>query len=82
MPKIDFNFQGYIRGADVEAVYEIISGREVDVRNKSAKDVVAKLNDGTWSLALVDFLPGNFESQHVDIADSEIELHDYEAHRP
>lgn len=75
MPAIDFNFQGYIRGANVETVYDIASGAEVDVSLLSAEEVVTKLKAGEWSLSLVDYL-------HEDVRHTEIELFDYEAHRP
>jgi hypothetical protein len=74
MPHIDFNFQGYVRGANVEIVYDVGSGEEVDVSKLTADEVASKLKAGMWTISLVDYL-------HEDVRHTEIEISDYEAHR-
>ena len=71
MPRVDFNFQGYIKGALVEELYHLPTGDTVDVTGKTSEEVADLLQDGKHSSALGDHL---YESD-----DSEIELSDFEA---
>ena len=55
MPKIDFNFSGYIRGADIIAVRDA-EGTRIDVSKMNPERVTAGLNDGSFFISLGDFL--------------------------
>ena len=71
MAQIDFCFQGYVRGADVEKVTITETGESLDVSGFSAEEIVEKLRAGEWCISLGDFLYDNRK-------DSEIELHDFD----
>lgn len=69
MPKIDFCFQGYVRGAEVEKATNI-NGKEVNVSKMKAETLVKKLTNGELFISLGDYL--------YDSHKNECELHDFE----
>ena len=69
MPQVSLCFQGYLRGVEIEQVFDV-DGESVDVSEVSSKEIADKLKSGEWSMSLHDAL---------DNADSsEIQLHDFE----
>ena len=69
MPQVSLCFQGYLRGVEVEHVFDV-NGEPVDVSEVSSKELTEKLKSGEWSMSLHDAL------DNAD--DSEIQLHDFE----
>lgn len=69
MPSIDFNFSGWIRGANVTEATDINSKR-VDVSQMSPVELCGKLRRGELFISLGDFL---YENTKADI-----EMTDYD----
>ena len=69
--KINLCFQGWLRGAELEYVFNSDTGEQIELENVSVDVVVDRLTSGVWCMSLHDVL------DNAD--DSEIELHDYEA---
>ena len=55
VPKIDFNFHGYIRGAEINSVTDS-GGNTLDVSGLSADRLAAGLEDGEFFISLSDYL--------------------------
>ncbi len=70
-PRIDFCFQGWVRGVEIETVTNVKDGFEVDVSRISAKTVALNLQKGVWAL---DFCQAYQNGNKV-----ECELDDFEA---
>lgn len=70
MAKIDFNFSGWVRGADVTKVTVVETLTDLDVSDKSASEIIEQIRSGVWSISLGDYLYEN--------KDSEIEVSDFE----
>lgn len=73
MPQIDFCFQGWVRGAEVNTATRLKDDGEieiVDVRNMPAQELVDKLNKYELCVSLGDHL--------YDNKDASIEIHDFE----
>ena len=73
MPRIDFCFQGWVRGAEINTATRPKSDGEVetvDVSNMSGEELSAKLNEGELFISLGDHLYDNKEAS--------IEIHDFE----
>lgn len=68
MPSIDFCFQGWVRGAQVEKATDK-SGQEVDVSHLTSQELADKLTQGEIYISLGDYLYDNHKA--------EIEIHDY-----
>ena len=71
MPKIDFNFSGFVRGAIIIEATETATGNKVDVRNMSGPGLERKLNSGELCISLGDHL--------YDSRKTEVEMVDFEA---
>jgi hypothetical protein len=70
MPKIDFDFRGYVRGANITEATNA-DGEKVDVSKMSGTELQNRLNDGELCITLGDHL---YESSK-----NEIEMLDFEA---
>jgi hypothetical protein len=70
MPKMDFDFRGFVRGANITEATNP-DGEKVDVSKMSGTELQNRLNDGELSISLGDHL---YESRK-----NEIEMTDYEA---
>lgn len=70
MPRIDFSFQGWIRGATITHCYDPHAHKRVDVSGMTAAELVQKLNKGELTTALGDHLYSN--------AAAEIEIFDFD----
>ena len=71
MPRIDFSFQGWIRGADVTHCIDPKTGERVDVSSYTALELAQKLQKGDLTVALGDYL-------YDDRREAEIEIFDYD----
>jgi hypothetical protein len=69
MPKIDFCFSGYVRGANVTEVTDA-NGKQVSVSDLDAKTLAKKLESGELFISLGDHLYENRKG--------EIELFDFD----
>ena len=69
MPKIDFCFSGWVRGANIKSVTDS-QGNSVDVTGQTSEELVKKLRAGELFISLSDGLDDN--------KDSEVEIFDYE----
>ena len=67
---IDFCFQGWVRGAEVEEVTEVATGNKIQTSSLKPEAVIEGLEDGTYAIALGDYL--------YDNGRSEIEIHDFD----
>lgn len=63
MPKMNFNFQGYIDGASITEASDV-NGETVDVSEMSASELGQKLNAGDLFISLGDYL---YESDDAEI---------------
>lgn len=63
MANISFSFSGWVADATVDKVTVVETGEEIDVSDKSAAEVIARLNDGTWSISLGDHLYSGGETE-------------------
>ena len=70
MPKVDFCFSGYVRGAFVDTAVDI-NGKTVSVEDWTSKQLSKSLNSGKLFILLADHL---YES-----CDTEVELFDFDA---
>lgn len=68
MPKIDFSFQGWVRGAEVTEATDV-EGETVDVSAMDADTLAKKLQAGELFISLGDYL---YESRK-----NEIEMFDF-----
>lgn len=68
MPRITFSFSGWVRGANITTVYDIKTGKEIDVSEISADVLTLNLVSGIWSISLADNLLDN-DSCEVEIFD-------------
>lgn len=75
MPKVDFNFQGWVRGADIKTVtvQNPYTGNLVktDVSHADPADVAHKLATGEYMISLGDFLYDNRKSE-IELTDFEV----------
>jgi len=71
MPKIDFSFSGWVRGAIITEATDTTTGNPVDVREMSGPELERKLDSGELCISLGDHLYENRKS--------EIEMFDFEA---
>ena len=69
MPKIDFCFSGWVRGAEIKEATDA-EGQTVDVSAMDGETLADKLQKGELLIALGDYL--------YDNKDSEIEITDFE----
>jgi len=69
MPKIDFCFSGWVRGCTVSVATDA-EGKDVDVSQMDASELVDKLHNGELFISLADNLHNGKEE--------EIEIFDYE----
>jgi len=69
MPKIDFCFSGWVRGAEVETATDD-KGKSVDVSKMDASELARKLSKGELFISLGDYLYDNHSN--------EIEMFDFE----
>lgn len=69
MPKIDFCFSGWVRGAEIETATDC-EGKKVDVSNMDSSVLASKLEKGELFISLGDYLYDNREN--------EIEIFDFE----
>jgi len=70
MPNVDFNFQGWIRGANITEA-QSINGDRIDVSKMSPVELSQKLENGVLVISLGPYLYGNH-------SESEIELFDFD----
>lgn len=70
MPKIDFCFSGWVRGANISKATDV-EGNTVDVSTMEAGELAMKLEHGKLFISLGDYL---YESHK-----NEVELTDFEA---
>jgi hypothetical protein len=70
MPKVDFCFQGWVRGAEIKEVTITETGNKLDVTDVDPQTLIANLDSGVWCISLGDYLYSNRKS--------EIEMHDFE----
>jgi hypothetical protein len=68
MPKIDFCFSGWVRGAHVSKA-TTPEGVEIDVSGLTSAELVSRLSKGELAISLAD---------HLYESDAEIEIFDYE----
>lgn len=74
MPMIDFNFQGWVRGADIKTVTHVTDAGivdEFDVSDADPADVAHKLATGEYMISLGDFLYANRKSE-IELTDFEV----------
>lgn len=70
MPRVDFSFQGWVRGAEITSAMDN-NGNDVDVSEMDPRVLADKLEKGVLSISLGDYL-------YKDNTDAEIEIFDYE----
>jgi hypothetical protein len=70
MPKIDFCFQGFVRGAEVTTVTNA-EGEKVDVSKMTSVDLADGLDHGGLFLALGDYLYDNCKDVSIELFDFE-----------
>ena len=69
MPKVDFCFQGFVRGAEVSTATNT-EGEKVDVSGMTSTELANKLEAGDLFLSLGDYL-------YDDHKEASIEIHDF-----
>lgn len=68
MPKVDFNFSGWVRNAEVTTATNI-HGNTVDVSKMNSDELAKKLEKGELSISLKDYL--NKTEEDVEVFDFE-----------
>lgn len=68
MPKIDFCFSGWVRGASVTTATDK-DGNLLDVSGMPAKELVQKLKDGVLFISLGDYLYNNNSDVDIEMFD-------------
>lgn len=69
-PRIDFCFQGWVRGAEISTALDIATGNTIDVSEMSSEELVGKIKNGELAISFDDCLENS--------SNQEIELFDYE----
>ncbi len=70
MPHIDFLFQGYVRGANIQHAVNA-QGVKVDVSQMDAPTLAEKLEWGQLFIALGDFLYDNNYTSEIELLNFE-----------
>lgn len=65
MPKIDFNFSGFINGANITKVVCSDTFELINVENMDSKELVDGLNSGKYLIGLIDYLQDNDDEEIV-----------------
>lgn len=68
--KINFSFSGWIRDAEINEVTVTATGKKKDVTHILQEELVKNLRNGTWSIALGDYLYNSKEAD-IDLTDFE-----------
>lgn len=71
MPNIDLCFSGWIRNAEVEYVYVVATGIQIDISEVSAETLIDNLENGTWAISLTECLDR--------CSKSKVEMFDYDS---
>jgi len=67
--KINFCFEGWINGANVETVTETATGKKIKVDSLPKETVIKKLESGEFSISLGDFLYKNNSNSSIEMYD-------------
>jgi len=70
---IDFCFQGWVRGAEIDRVTVVATGERLLMSNVSDENMVANLESGEWTITLGDYLYSNKAAK--------IETYDFAEHK-
>lgn len=68
MPKIDFCFSGWVRGAAVTKI-TTAAGNEQDVTGEDAESVAKNLEAGEYFISLGDYLYDNSHKCEIELFD-------------
>ena len=72
MPRIDFSFSGWVRGADIKEATDTKIMKVVDVSEMSAAELIAKIKNKEMIIS--------FSEAYVDAHEVELDLFDMEEH--
>lgn len=70
MPRVDFCFSGFIRGANIQKASNV-QGKEVDVSKMTGEELAKKLENGDLFISLGDYLYNNHQNSEVEISEFE-----------